>query len=216
MRTRSHHFKGAILRMNEGFDIGDLQHLPPEIVPPVLIEFIQFISGIMTDMMPSLSEIFSGEAPYSGASGRAVASLQFANFNQLAGNIREMNEFRLRRQRVKIALLQQFARRPLKPHLWRGGLDMQSPFPEEARHVGYRLSMPDLTALPNTPAGKLQMLQVLASMGLQAKDPLNLLGLTKGYGWTSEDFTMVVPPFAGGQVDEEVASGQEMAMPAER
>ena len=73
--------------------------LPPEIVPPVLIEFIQFISGIMTDMMPSLSsEIFRGEAPYSGASGgRAVASLQFANFNQLAGNIREMNEFGLRR-----------------------------------------------------------------------------------------------------------------------
>ena len=75
--------QGAILRMNEGFDIGDLQHLPPEIVPPVLIEFIQFISGIMTDMMPSLSSVFSGEAPYSGASGRAVASLQFANFNQL-------------------------------------------------------------------------------------------------------------------------------------
>ena len=93
---------------------------------------------------------------------------------------------------------------------------MQDPFPEEARHVGYRLSMPDLTALPNTPAGKLQMLQVLGSLGLQPKDPLDILGLTKGYGWTSEDFTMVVPPFAGGQVDEEVLSGQEMAMRAER
>ena len=89
--------QGAILRMNEGFEIGDLQHLPPEIVPPVLIEFIQFISGIMTDMMPSLSQIFAGEAPYSGLSGRAVASLQFANFSQLSDNIKEMNEFRLRR-----------------------------------------------------------------------------------------------------------------------
>lgn len=209
--------QGAILRMNEGFDIGDLQHLPPEIVPPVLIEFIQFISGIMTDMMPSLSSVFAGEAPFAGASGRAVESLRFANFNQLSDNIREMNEFRLRRMRIKVAVLQQFARRPLKPHLWRGGLDMQDPFPEEARHVGYRLSMPDLTALPNTPAGKLQMLQVLASLGLQPKDPLDILGLTKGYGWTSEDFTMAgFPPFAGGQVDEEVLSGQEMAMRAER
>lgn len=208
--------QGAILRMNEGFDIGDLQHLPPEIVPPVLIEFIQFISGIMTDMMPSLSSVFAGEAPFAGASGRAVESLRFANFNQLSDNIREMNEFRLRRMRIKVAVLQQFARRPLRPHLWRGGLDMQDPFPEEARHVGYRLSMPDLTALPNTPAGKLQMLQVLGSLGLQPKDPLDILGLTKGYGWTSEDFTMVVPPFAGGQVDEEVLSGQEMAMRAER
>ena len=127
-----------------------------------------------------------------------------------------MNEFRLRRLRVKIAVLQQFARRPMKPHLWRGGLDMQDPFPEEARHIGFRLGMPDLTALPNTPAGKLQMLQVLASLGLQPKDPLDILGLTKGYGWTSEDFDTIIPPLEGGQLNEEVASGQEIAMPAER
>ena len=207
---------GAILRLNEGFNIEDLKHLPPEIIPPALIEFIQFITGIMTDMMPSLSEVFSGEAPYSGASGRAVASLQFANFNQLSDNIREMNEFRLRRQRIKIALLQQFARRPLRPHLWRGGLDMQDPFPEEARHIGYKLSMPDLTSLPNTPAGKLQVLQTLLSMGMVPKDPLSLLGVNKGYGWTQDDFYMmpITPP--GMQPDASVATGQETAMPAER
>ena len=76
--------------------------------------------------------------------------------------------------------------------------------------------MPDLTALPNTPAGKLQMLQVLASLGLQPKDPLEILGLTKGYGWTSDDFQGTVPPLVGEPLDEEVASGQEMAMGAER
>lgn len=207
---------GAIMRLNEGFEIGDIQHLPPETIPPALAEFITFISGIMTDMMPSLSEVFSGEAPYSGASGRAVASLQFANFNQLSDNIREMNEFRLRRQRIKIAVLQQFARRPLKPHLWRGGLDMQDPFPEDARHIGFRLSMPDLTSLPNTPVGKLQMLQVLAQLGLQPKNPLELLGITKGYGWTTEDFTFTNPLLMGGQLNENIATGQETSMPIER
>lgn len=207
---------GAIMRLNEGFDLNDIMHLPPETIPPALAEFITFISGIMTDMMPSLSEVFSGEAPYSGASGRAVASLQFANFNQLSDNIREMNEFRLRRQRIKIALLQQYARRPLKPHLWRGGLDMQDPFPEDARHIGYKLSMPDLTSLPNTPAGKLQMLQMLAQLGFQPKNPLELLGITKGYGWTTEDFNIINPLLMGGQLNENVATGQETSMPIDR
>ena len=208
--------QGAIIRLNEGFNISDLQHLPPETIPPALIQFIEFISKIMTDMMPSLSQVFSGEAPFSGASGRAVASLQFANFNQLSDNIREMNEFRLRRQRIKIAILQQYARRPLKPHLWRGGLDMQNPFPEEARHLGYRLTMPDLTSLPNTPAGKLQVLQTLLSMGMIPKDPLNLLGVNKGYGWTQDDFTTIQQPMPGMQPDAEVATGQETAVRAER
>ena len=93
---------------------------------------------------------------------------------------------------------------------------MQDPFPEEARHTGFRLSMPDLTALPNTPAGKLQMLQVLRRWDFSRKIRSKSLGLTKGYGWTSEDFQGTVPPLVGEPLDEEVASGQEMAMGAER
>ena len=207
---------GAILRINEGFEIDDLQHLPPEMIPPALVEFIQFVSGIMGDLMPSLSPVFAGQAPFSGASGRAVASLQFANFNQLSDNIREMNEFRLRRQRIKLSILQQFARRPLKPHLWRRGIDMQDPFPEAARHIGFRLTMPDLTSLPNTPAGKLQVLQTLVSMGMTPKDPLGLLGVSKGYGWTSDDFYFQTHPMPGMRHEAEVATGEETAVKAER
>jgi len=209
---------GSIIRINEGFQMSDLEHLPPEVVPPVLIEFINFITSIMTDMMPSLAQVFSGEAPYQGASGRAVASLQFANFNQLSDNIREMNEFRMRRKRIKIGIIQQFARRPSEPHLWRGGLDMQDPFPDEARHVGFKLTMPDLTSLPNTPAGKLQVLNQMAAMGYVAKNPLELLGVTKGYGWTMEDFVQIPqqPTGMGGPMNAAQATGQEPAMPAEQ
>lgn len=211
---------GAIIRINEDFNLDDLQHIPPEQIPVVLIQFIEFISGIMTEIMPSLSEVFSGEAPYSGASGRAVASLQFANFNQLSDNIREMNEFRLRRKRIKIAILQQFARRPSEPHLWRGGLDMHNPFPEEARHIGYTLKTPDMTALPNTPAGRIQVLQQMIAMGYIPKNPLELLGITKGYGWSMEDFVQAPQPTAEPQgqspMDMSVVTGQEAAVAAER
>ena len=209
---------GAILRINEGFNMEDLQHIPPEQVPVVLIQFIEFISGIMTEMMPSLSAVFAGEAPYGGASGRAVASLQFANFNQLSDNIREMNEFRIRRKRIKIAILQQFARRPSEPHLWRGGLDMQNPFPEDARHIGYTLKSPDLTALPNTPAGRMEVLDRMARMGYVAKNPLELLGVSKGYGWTMDDFVNIAqqPQTTGAPMDMSAVTGQDPAVRAER
>ena len=210
---------GNIIRMNDvtGSITDNLQHLPPEQIPSVFSEFITFISGIMTNMMPSLSEVFAGDAPYSGASGRAVASLQFANFNQLSDNIREMNEFRVRRQHIKYTILQQFARKPLRPHLWRGGLDLHDPFPEEARHIGFKLSTPDLTSLPNTPAGKLQILQTLMAMGIQPKDPLNLLGISKAYGWSQDDFT-IIPPQAldPNATNADVATGREPNMSAER
>lgn len=210
---------GSIIRLNpeiQGSIEANFKHLEPEQIPAAIIQSMEmFINGI-NDMMPSLSEVFAGEAPYSNASGRAVASLQYANFNQLSDNIREMNEFRLRRQRIKYVILQQFAQKPLKPHLWRGGLDMQDPFPEDARHIGHKLSQPDLTSLPNTPAGKLQVLQVLISLGIQPKDPLDLLGITKGYGWTSDDFIQVPIQMPGMNPDAAVATGQETAMPAER
>ena len=74
---------GAILRLNDGFQISDIEHIPAEQIPPSIGEFINFITQIMVEMMPSLSGVFTGEAPFAGASGRAVQSLQFANFNQL-------------------------------------------------------------------------------------------------------------------------------------
>ena len=212
---------GAVLRLNEGFQISDIQHIPAEQIPPSIGEFINFITQIMVEMMPSLSGVFTGEAPFAGASGRAVQSLQFANFNQLSSNIRAMNEFRLRRKRIQLTHTQQFARKPSRPHLWRGGLDVHSPFPDEARHIGYHLDMPDLTQLPNTPVGRLEMLNQLGAMGFVANNPLELMGVTKGYGWTMDDFTQIplMPPGTPGTGDQpnaQVATGQEVAMPVER
>ena len=214
---------GAIIRLNAGVNLNALEHIPPELIPPAIGEFIQFITQIMTEMMPSLSQVFTGEAPFAGASGRAVQSLQFANFNQLSSNIRAMNEYRLRRKRIQLAIAQQFARKPSLPHMWRGGLDLHSPFPEEARHIGFHLEMPDLTQLPNTPIGRLEMLNQITGLGYMPKDPFKILGVTKGYGWTKNDFIQIplVPPGAAGngagiQPNSQVQTGQEVAMPSER
>ena len=211
---------GAIMELNEDYEVSDLEQIPPEAIPPEIIAFVQFITGIMVEMMPSLSDVFAGEQPTGDPSGKAIQSLQIANFNQLSDNIREMNQFRLRRKRIKLALTQQFARRPIEPYLWRGGLDMQDPFPEEARHIGYKLMMPDLTSLPNTPAGRIEVLERMAGMGYIPKNPFELLGITKGYGWTAEDFIQVpiAPQQKGAAPNMHVgaANGTEPAMRTER
>ena len=95
---------------------------------------------------------------------------------------------------------------------------MQIPFPEDARHIGYRTKMPDLSSLPNTPAGRLQVLNTMAAMGWMPKNPLELLGITKGFGWTEDDFVQVplMPQGAGGPQDMSAATGQETAVAAER
>ena len=103
---------GLNIEINEPFTIEDIKHLPPDVIPPVILEFIQYVTQIMMEQVPSLSSVFAGESPHGGASGRAIASLQYANFSQLSDNIRGMNSFRQRRARQKITCLQQFARRP--------------------------------------------------------------------------------------------------------
>ena len=210
---------GLNIEINEPHTIEDVKHLPPDQIPPVIFEFVQWVTQLMMDMVPSLSETFAGDSPHAGASGRAIASLQYANFSQLSDNIRGMNAFRMRRARQKISLVQQFARRPAQAHLWRGGLDLKDPFPEEARFIGYHINIPDSTALPNTPAGKLQFIQILAQLGRMPKDPLEMLGLTKGYGWKADDFIEPMPPMVGpgGQpINEQAAVGAEPAPPIER
>lgn len=210
---------GAIIRLNEGANIGQVQPIDPETVPPEIMLFAQFITGIMTEQMPSLSDTFAGEQPTGNPSGRAIQSLQYANFTQLSDNISEMNQFRLRRQRTKYAVTQQFAHRPIEPYLWRGGLDMQDPFPKEARHIGYKLTTPDLTSLPNTTAGRIEVLERMARMGYIPKNPFELLGITKGYGWTEEDFIqipMIPHPEGAGGMDTSAANGYDPTLRAER
>ena len=211
---------GAIIRLNPEKNLSSIQHLEPESIPPEIMLFVNFITNTMTDMMPSLSQVFAGEQPHANQSGKAIQSLQIANFNQLSDNIREMNEFRMRRKRIKLALTQQFARRPVEPYLWRGGLDMQDPFPEESRHIGFKLTSPDLTSLPNTTAGRIEVLERMAALGYLPRDPFELLGITKGYGWTQDDFVQIPiapqPEGAAPQMHTGAANGYEQGMRSER
>ena len=168
-----------------------VQPFPQDAVPPVLYQILQHSIEGIADMMPSLNPVFTGEAPFSGASGRAVNTLQWASFNQISANIRAMNEFRLARMRMLVSLTQQFARRPLRPHLWRRGIDFPEVFPDEARHIGYHLKMPDATSMPNTPTGKLQVAQVMAALGAQMSvdELIKFVGFDRGYGWDAETFS---------------------------
>lgn len=215
---------GLNIEFPDGFTLQDLMHLPPEAIPPVFFQIVQLLSQSMDEEIPSLSDVFTGEAPFQGASGRAVNALQYAAFSQLSTNIRAMNDFRVRRARMKVTMLQQFARRLLRPHAWRGGLDLPASFPEDARYVGYQVSLPDTSALPNTPAGRLQVVQMLANMGMvmSPERMLEFIGLDKGFGLKAEDFVpMQMGPEGAGagapaQLDEGVVSGIEAAMTAER
>ncbi len=209
---------GIVIEVEEGKNLTDIQHIPPEDIPVALFQFVQLTADMMDEMIPSLSPVFTGDAPFGGASGRAITTLQQASFNQLTDNVASMNDFRLRRARIKLTLIQQFADRPLAPHLWRGGLDLPESFPEDARKIGYQLVMPDATSIPNTLAGKLQVVQFLQASGYQLSPErfVEFLGLDKGFGLQADDLLIPAPPEGMPPLDEEVLSGQEAALRAER
>lgn len=185
----------------------------PPVIGQVLYDLFEYSLQSIRDMMPSLNPVFTGESPHAGASGRAVNTLQWAAFNQISANIRAMNEFRMERKRIQIAHVQQFARRPLSPHLWRRGIDFPDIFRDEARRVGYHLKMPDETSLPNTPIGKLQVVQILAGLGLAmpVDKLIEFAGFDTGYGWSEDTFQQIVapPPAGGAPTNENVAAGIE-------
>lgn len=216
---------GLNIEFPEGYKIEDFEHLPPDAVPAFLGEMLAAISQSIDEEVPSLNDVFTGQEPQGDPSGRAINALQYASFSQLSANIRRMNDFRLRRARIKVTMLQQFARKPLAPHLWRGGIDLPSTFAEDARYVGYHLALPDTSQLPNTPAGRLQVVQMLANMGMvmTPERMLEFIGLDKGFGLQADDFMPAVQQVADqagggtpGQMDEGVVSGLEAAMKAER
>ena len=214
---------GLNIEFPDGFTLQDLMHLPPDALPPDLYHIIEKVTATIDAEIPSLSDTYTGEEPKGATSGRAINALQYASFSQLSANIRRMNDYRLRRARIKVTMLQQYAKRPLRPHLWRGGLDLPEVFPEDARHIGYHLSMPDTSSIPNTPAGRLQIVQLLAGMGMVMSPErlIEFVGLDKGFGIKAEDFMMAAAPGmagAGGapQTDEQVTSGLEAAMKVER
>ena len=209
-----------------GRGIGDIiQHLPPDQVPTVLGEMLALVSNAIDEELPSMNPVFTGEAPTRQTSGRTVNALQYASFSQLSDNIKRMNEFRLRRARIKMTMLQQYAHRPLAPHLWRGGIDLPEIFDEDARHVGYHLTLPDTSQMPNTPAGRMQVVVMLANMGMMMAPEriIEFVGLDRGFGLKASDFVPVPvpaqgnqPSAQGGHGDQGAVSGLEAAMSAEK
>ena len=163
--------------------------------------------------MPSLSPVFTGEPSSAGESGRAINSRQAASFNQLSNNIVDMNEFRMGRMRMLISMTQQFASVPLEPHLWRRGVDFPDVLRDEARYIGYALKMPDSSSVPQTLGGKIELIQLLASIGLmlQPDELLKFTGFDTGYGWSNETFMQqpMVNPDGTPMVDQNVTSGVE-------
>ena len=208
---------GVNIEVEEEYDLErDIKPFPTEAVPPILYNLLQHSIQGIADMMPSLNPVFAGQSPSANASGRLANTLQWAAFNQISNNVREMNEFRLHRMRLLISLTQQFARRPLGAHIWRRGIDFPDSFREEARYIGYRMKMPDATSLPNTPAGKLEIAQIMAALGAQMSisELIKFVGFDTGYGWDDDTFVQPVQPteVGGNPLNQNVVSGMDTGM----
>lgn len=162
----NHLESGAVIELLEGGnpkeDIAELQNVD---IPAALFNIVQFVGEMINTQVPSNNDAFVGDAPFEGISGKAIANLQQAAYSQLGENLIGFNNFRVRRAVQKIALIQQFARRPVKPHEWRGGVDLPDSFPEDARFVGCHAKIRDASMFPDTPAGKWQMLQMILAAG---------------------------------------------------
>ena len=182
---------------------------PSEAPPQFLFELFQYTLNSIDEMMPSLSPVFTGDSPHEGASGRAINNLQWASFNQISANVREMNEHRLAIMRILITHIQQFAKKPVSPHLRRRGVDFPNQFPETARHIGYNLKMEDAASLPTTPSGKLELATVLASLGavLPIDKLIKFVGFDKGYGWDASTFQHQTTPMGAPQANITALTG---------
>ena len=192
--------------------------------PVSLLNMIQMVNGFINQQVPSLSSVFAGESPGASTSGRAISSLQTAVFNQLSDNIRDMNAFRERRARIRLNLVQQFAKKSTKPNRWRLGYDLPE-LSEEARNQPFRVSTPDTSSLPQTPLGKLQVIAMLMSMGLRIKPErlMEMVGLKSSYGLSEADLVQAITPPEGlslsnpqSPIDEASLAGLETVPKAER
>ena len=185
-------YHGAITELNEDKTLEQVKEMSPADVPPFLFQILVFVRGFLQENSPAGGEIFTGQDTGDN-SGRAISNRQNAAFNQFAENVRAMNEYRRHKKYVTLNFIQQYAEKPLAPHLWRGGLPMPDNFDPDSRHAKYALSFPEVSGLPFTPAGKIQFLSALQNLGirLKAEKILDMLKLESGYGITSDDYEVV-------------------------
>ena len=220
---QQYNLDGQIVELQAGKDIGvDFQKIPPDQIPPVFAEMTQYIAQVMEGMMPSLSDVFVGGADGANESGRAINSKQWAAHSQLSDNLTRMDGFRRRSVIQQLVGIQQTAKKPLSPHIWRGSLDLPDYFPEEARYLGFDVVSADAGSMPHSPLAKLQVAQTLASMGyiMSVEDLLTFSGLDKGYGLNPDmfvDMMQMMPQGAGGipvqPGNEQVIAGAEAPLP---
>lgn len=198
-------FTGYGINIEVDSQIADIRSavmaFPQDNAPAWVKEIFNQTLQSIKEMLPSLSEVFVGESPTSNASGKLANTLQYAAHNQLSDNIRDFNEYRLDRKRLQISLIQQFAERPRRPHLWRRGVDFPHDFREETRHQGYHAKMPDATSMPHTPAGKLEVVERFGALGwmLPIDEILSVTGFDKGFGWKPDMFQGLTMPDPSGQ-----------------
>ena len=196
---------GAFLELPDGMSMDDVREIQATEPPNSLANLIQIFGKMVDEDAVSLNPVYTGEAPFGGASGRAISSLQSAAFNQITNNIRRFNATRVRMLRIRLNLIQQFANNFMNPSKWRIGLDLPSTLSMEARNIGFHLSVPNVDSLQATPAGKIQILSLLAEFGIfvTPEKLIDMLGLDTGYSITSQD--LIQNPSAG-QAQTQTAS----------
>ena len=195
--NKDYHQSGLVIEVEDGADIDDIKELPTEQVPTALFNVVALMTEAMNRQVPSNSPTFVGQAPYEGASGRAINQLQSAAFLQLEDWIVSVKSFLLRRAGRKIALIQQLARRPSAPHQWREGVDLPHLLTHDHRRVRCFPKIKDDSVFPNTPAGKWEMLQLLMSQGyvINPEKLIQLFGINDIF--SPEDLVPPQPPIRG-------------------
>ena len=203
---------GGLLELNQGKRLDQVRELPNPEAPISLGNAISAVQEILTQFAPSLSPVFVGESPGANTSGRALSALQSAAFNQLSDNMRAFNEERKRTARIRMNLIQQYSGHG--DHNPRMGSGIGGLLDNSTRHVGFDVTLPDPSGLPQTTAGKIEVLAMLNSMGYQLTPDtvVQMIGLDTGYGLTPDKLISMaeqVSPAGGVPQAGQAAAGVE-------
>ena len=197
---------GSVIQLGPGKTIADVQALKSEPPPPSMIHAISLLYQGLREKSISLNDVFAGRSTDGAKSGKAIISLQTATYNQISGKSSSVNEGRRKRKEIRAHVLQSNYYVPVRPNRWR--YSGRGRLPEDARFVPFDAVIPDNAGLPNTLAGKLEMIQVLGALGAVLKpDRLtSFLNLGSNFGLTADDF-MPAPSSPQQPINSEALAG---------
>lgn len=206
-----------LIELQEGYNIKEaFQKLPLDQFPQIFGDLVVDARNSMQEMMPSLTPVFTGEEPSGNSSGKAIQSKQWAAHSQIEDNLSRGNVMMRHRAIQRLTGIQQTAKKPLLPHVFRGQLDLPDYFPEDARHVGFNVTYADTAAMPSSPQGRMELVQWLASLGymLSPEDVLKLTKLDTAVGLSPDMFQqmMQVAP-SQALMGNQTLSGVQAPMP---